>query len=80
LPEEQLGQRGNLLAKTRTPSTAELQARKTKQIKMARAQILRRLLTATTDEEKQTINLITKCIKFMHQNYDIEGIRVSRVY
>lgn len=42
--------------------------------------MLRRLLTANSDEEKQTINRITSCIKYMHQNYDIEWMRVNRVY
>ena len=27
-----------------------------------------------------TINRITSCIKYMHQNYDIEWLRVNRVY
>ena len=44
-----------------------------------RAQILRRLLAANTEQEKQTIKLITACLKFMHQNYDIEHARLNRV-
>lgn len=41
--------------------------------------MLRRLLTANTEEEKQTIKNITSCIKFMHQNYDIEFYRLARL-
>lgn len=41
--------------------------------------MLRRLLTGTTEEEKRTIKNITSCIKFMHQNYDIEFYRLARL-
>ena len=42
--------------------------------------MLRRLLTAGSEEEKQVINNITSCIKFIHQNCDIEWFRMNRVY
>ena len=42
--------------------------------------MLKRLLTAKNDEEKEVINKITSCIKFMHQNYDIEPFRLNRLY
>lgn len=45
-----------------------------------RAAKLRRLLTANSDEEKVVIKAITSCIKFMHQNYDIEAYRMHRLY
>lgn len=41
---------------------------------------LRRLLTANSDEDKLIIKTITSCIKFMHQNYDIEAYRMHRLY
>jgi len=42
--------------------------------------MLKKLLTAHSDAEKHVINCITSCIKFMHQNYDIEWYRVNRTY
>lgn len=45
-----------------------------------RAQILKRLLTAKDKAEKEVINKITSCIKYMHQNYDIEPFRLNRLY
>lgn len=34
--------------------------------------MLRRLLTAKNEEEKSVISKLTHCIKYMHQNYDID--------
>lgn len=42
--------------------------------------MLKRLLTAQNETEKEMINRITSCIKFMHQNYDIEPFRLNRLY
>ena len=42
--------------------------------------MLKRLLTANSEEEKLIISNVTRCIKFMHQNYDIETFRLQRVY
>ena len=45
-----------------------------------RAAKLRRLLATNTDEEKIVIKSVTSCIKFMHQNYDIESHRMQRLF
>lgn len=42
--------------------------------------MLKRLLTAHSETEKQVINSITSCIKFMHQHYDIEWFRINQTY
>lgn len=42
--------------------------------------MLKRLLTAKDEAEKDVINKITSCIKFVHQNYDIEPFRFNRLY
>lgn len=70
----------NEMVKAKTPSHADLKLRTGKQSQVVKAQMLRRLLTANTDEEKLVINNITSCIKYMHQNYDIEWFRLNRIY
>lgn len=42
--------------------------------------MLRRLLQASDDKEKQVVANITSCVKFMHQNYDIDWHRVNSIY
>ena len=66
--------------KSKTPSNLDTKAQSVKQNQALRAQKLRRLLTANSAEEKKLINAITSCIKYMHQNYDIEWQRLARVH
>ena len=47
---------------------------------LMRTQMLKRLLTAKNEEQKAVINSITSCIKYMHQNYDIEPFRLNRTF
>ena len=69
------------MAKSKTPmADSNARNRKEQQSHMIRAQMLRRLLTVHSEEDKTVINNITRCIKFMHQNYDIETFRLQRVY
>jgi len=71
----------NELVKAKTPSMSDLKNRGGKPNHQAvRAHKLRLLLTAKNDDEKQVINRITSCIKFMHQNYDIEAYRLGKLY
>ena len=41
--------------------------------------MLRRLLTVNNEDEKQLINNITKCIKMMSQEFDIDAQKVNQV-
>ena len=37
--------------------------------------MLRRLLAAKTEDEKQTVGRLTAYVKYMHRNYDIDPRR-----
>ena len=62
-----------------TPAVGDNNLKPGQQNQLRRAAKLRRLLTANSDEEKIVIKTITSCIKFMHQNYDIEAFRMHRL-
>ena len=56
----------NVALKAKTQSAADLQRSSKEQSQVVRAQMLRRLLTAGSEEEKLVINNITSSIKYMH--------------
>ena len=47
---------------------------------LIRAKKLRNLLTTNNQREKEVLRDVTGCIKFIHQNYDIEWFKLRNLY